>query len=59
MNLTQQEYLLLKSVSLKHNKYYVANIRLQTKKAILNAIRLKLKITEHDTIMNTSKTFYE
>lgn len=49
--LTKKEYYLLKSVNLKYNKYYTGNIKLKTKKQILEAIRLNLKIKMYDTLI--------
>ena len=53
-DITNKEYLILKSVNLKYNKYYVSNIRLRSKSKILEAIRLNLKISVIDTLLNES-----
>jgi len=47
----KKEYLFMKGINLKYNKYYTSNIRLYTKKTILKAYRLGLKITKIDTLM--------
>jgi len=48
----KKEYLFMRGINLKYNKYYTSNIRLHTKKAILEAYRLGLKITKIDTLMD-------
>ena len=50
--ITQKEYLILRNISFKYNKYYVFNIRLKTKTKLLEAIRLNLNISVYDTLLN-------
>jgi len=49
---SKTEYLTIKSISLKYNKYYTSGIRLRTKEKILEALRLNLKINVYDTLKN-------
>jgi len=51
----KEEYFFIKRINLKYNRYYTANIRLHTKKKILEAYRLQLKITELDKLLTQSK----
>lgn len=48
---SKEEYNLLKKINFKYNKYYVSNIRVKTKTALLEAIKLNLKINVYDGLM--------
>lgn len=48
----QKEYLFMKGINLKHNKYYTSNKGLHTKKAILEAYRLGKMIIELDVLLD-------
>ena len=55
-DITNKEYLTLKKVSLKYNKYYASDIRLYTKTKILETIRLNLKIRYYDRLLDQWET---
>jgi len=52
--MSNEEYNALQG-SMKYYKYYTGNIRLYTKKSVLEALRLGLKIKKFDIIMKTTE----
>jgi len=56
--LSKEEYLLMRSVNLKYNKYYCYK-QLKTKRQILDLIRKDKSINFYDTLLGEWRLFYK